>query len=361
LGFGVVRRTAPSRALASRKTDKSAYHTIPYHTIPYRPAAQLPAEHGRFHDHAHSRRLARCGGIPTVTRHDMGIAEKRRVRRALCVRASAVYWYMRARARVWWHVESAPLQRSEHKAQALHAVNWQSTGHRPAAHTPASDVAPHGSPPSAARTEIVRVRAAEPSPQDSEQALQLHRRMQCNAPRTGKGAVGRSADVETNTRAGGGSLPAACVALSRAAWQFLALPYYVLLCIVSLCCTLLCVLLSLVDLRRKRRHKRSPTAARCRQQCSAGGAALRAPTCSRRKARSRRRMRPSRKASSRWSMDRGACRGSVCCVARYLLHSVGVRRITYVAHCMHRLPTLRSARWLTGSAARKGDRALKGL
>jgi hypothetical protein len=85
-----LRRHLPSgeqrphaRALASRRTDESAYPTIP---VPMpAPAARLPAERGRLHDHAHSRRLARCGGKPAVSKRTHEIAGKRRVRRALCV------------------------------------------------------------------------------------------------------------------------------------------------------------------------------------------------------------------------------------------------------------------------------------
>jgi hypothetical protein len=174
-----VRRTAPSRALASRRTDESAYPTM---TVPMpAPAARLPAERGRLHDHAHSHRLTRCGGKPAVSKTRHEIAGKRRARRALCARAHA--------CGAW---RAAPSQRSEHRAHALHAVSTQSTGHAAAAHTPASDVAPHGSPPSAARTATARVRTAEPSPQETEQLPQLHRRMQCAGGGRAQRSAGRS-------------------------------------------------------------------------------------------------------------------------------------------------------------------------
>jgi hypothetical protein len=68
---------------------------------------------------------------------------------------------------------SAPLHESEHGAQAVHAVKLQSMGHGETTHAPASEVEPHGSPPLAAPSEIVRARMVAALPHETGHALQL--------------------------------------------------------------------------------------------------------------------------------------------------------------------------------------------
>ncbi len=72
-----------------------------------------------------------------------------------------------------WAGASAPLHESEHGAQAVHAVKLQSIGQGEATHAPASEVGPHGSPPLAAPSEIVRARMVVPLPHETGHALQL--------------------------------------------------------------------------------------------------------------------------------------------------------------------------------------------
>jgi hypothetical protein len=51
-------------------------------------------------------------------------------------------------------------------------------GHGETAHAPGSEAGPHGSPPFAASTEMVRVRAALPPPHETGHAFQLQRHAQ---------------------------------------------------------------------------------------------------------------------------------------------------------------------------------------
>jgi hypothetical protein len=54
-----------------------------------------------------------------------------------------------------------------------HAPTWQWIGHAPRLHVVVSDRLPQATPPLALTVVVVRVRSAEPLPQDSEQVLQL--------------------------------------------------------------------------------------------------------------------------------------------------------------------------------------------
>jgi hypothetical protein len=70
-------------------------------------------------------------------------------------------------------VASAPPHESEQRAHAVHAVKLQSMGHGETTHVPASEVGPHGSPPLAAPTKIVRVRVVGLLPHETAHVLQL--------------------------------------------------------------------------------------------------------------------------------------------------------------------------------------------
>ena len=195
----------------------------PPHSV---PAARLAAERGRLHDHAHSRRLARCGGKPTVTSAPHESAGKRRARRGWCACARTRGKSVCARACVW-HVESgtvaavgAPRPRTPRRQHAVDGAP-QSRAHARLGRRAAREPAVRGTHSDCARAHGGAVAAGDraAAPAAPAHAVRGRGRAQCKA--------GRSLCRCRNARNCGGLL----------AGGALAMPCLALPCVALLCCT----------------------------------------------------------------------------------------------------------------------------